>query len=71
VYCGPLSPVFDFLELIGEEFVPTLKIEIVPDGMVYMYTNLNKIWSYGCICSKGPNMAIQHRFHIVLFADST
>jgi hypothetical protein len=56
-----------FLELIGAELVPTLKIEIVPDGMVYMCANLYKIWSYRSICSKGPNMAIQHRFQTGTF----
>jgi hypothetical protein len=44
VYYGPLSLVIDFLELIGAELVPTLKTEIVPDGMVYKFANLHKIW---------------------------
>jgi hypothetical protein len=41
--CGPLILVVDFLELIGAEFVPTHKREIVPDDMVYKCANLHKI----------------------------
>jgi hypothetical protein len=29
--------------LIGAELVPTLKREIVPDGIIYMCTNLKKL----------------------------
>jgi hypothetical protein len=60
--CGPLSSVDDFSELIEAELVPTLKREIVPDDIVYKCKNLNKIWTWGNICSKGPNMAMQPRF---------
>jgi hypothetical protein len=53
----------DISELIGAALVPTFKRENVPDDMVYKCANLHKIWIQGSICSKGPNMAIQHRFH--------
>jgi hypothetical protein len=56
--CGPLSLVVDFSESIEAELVSTLKREIVPDDMVYKCANLHKIWSWGNICSKGPNMVM-------------
>jgi hypothetical protein len=59
-----------FSELIRAELVLILKRETVPDGMFYKCANLHKIWSKESICSKGPNMAIQHRFQTALFTDS-
>jgi hypothetical protein len=40
VQCGPLSSVIDFSELTGAELVPTLKREIVSDGMFYDGANI-------------------------------
>jgi hypothetical protein len=67
--CGPLSLVVNFSELIGAELVPTLKREIVPDGMFYKCANLHKLWSYLSACSKGPKWLYSTDFK-PLFADS-
>jgi hypothetical protein len=62
VKCGPLSSVVDFSELSGMELDYSPKRYIVPDIMFYKCPNLHKIGSYGSICFKGPNRAIQHNF---------
>jgi hypothetical protein len=54
--------VVDLSELCGMELVHILKREIVPDDMIYKCANLQNFWSYGSICFKGQNRAIQHRF---------
>jgi hypothetical protein len=69
VQCGPLSLVVDFSELIGAESDHTPKIGTVPDGMIYRFANLQKLWSWGSICFKGPNRAIQHRFQTAVSTD--
>jgi hypothetical protein len=67
--CGPLSSVVYFSELIEAELVPTPAREIVPHDMVYKCANLHKLVSWGSICSKGPNMAMQPRFQTAVFAE--
>jgi hypothetical protein len=62
--------VVDFSELSGKELVHTLKREIVSDGMIYICANLQILWSYGSICFKDPNRAIQHRFQTLISAGS-
>jgi hypothetical protein len=69
--CGPLRLVIDFSELIGAELDHTPKREIVPGGMLYKCENLQKFWSLGSICFKGPNRVIQHRFQTAISAGST
>jgi hypothetical protein len=44
--------VVDFSELSGMELVHTLKIEIVPDGIIYMCANLKKIGSRKAFVSR-------------------
>jgi hypothetical protein len=50
-----------FFRINWRESDHTLKRETVLDGMIYNCEKLQKFWSSGSICFKGPNRAIQHR----------
>jgi hypothetical protein len=69
VYCGPITSINKFLEIMGVELDLAPKREYVSHDLFYRCANIQKLWGLANICLREPNISNQPSFQTGNFQD--